>query len=300
MNPYDQKGALVSVVIPCYNHEAYVKECIQGVINQAYENIELIIIDDGSKDGSVAAIKEMVDVCRARFVRFQFISRENRGLCNTLNQALEWCRGKYFSSIASDDVWLPFKTERQVRYLETHPNVVAVFGGVILIDESGRVMRKVEKSGSFDFKDIFLNKYFLPAPTALVRTTELKAIGYDPAIKIEDWNLWLKLSKHNKSRLDSLGEAVTLYRQHQSNMSADASMMHEQGLRILAQFSDNADYRQAVAEYELAMSGILAFKDKKMSIRHFLSHLKFCRYSSRLFPVLVKILIPSYFSRFLG
>ena len=293
MSAVQNKEPLVSVVIPCYNHACYIKECILSVVGQDYRNIELMVIDDGSKDSSVQVIEGMRGVCEARFTRFKFIHRENRGLCNTLNQALEWCEGEYYSALASDDVWLPFKLRKQVQYLEVHPEVVAVFGGVTLIDEHGRILRKVEKPGSFGFKEIFLNRYFLPAPTALVRRLELQAIGYDPLIKIEDWNMWLKLSKRTMSQLVSLRESVTLYRQHGANMSGDAGMMYEEGMKILAQFSYDVDYEQSLAEYELAMSGVLALIDKKMSIRHFFAFLCAFKYSPRAFPVLIKILIPN-------
>lgn len=82
---------LVSIVIPCYNHEKYVQESIQSVIEQDYDNIELIIIDDGSSDNSVTKIKEMIQVCQKRFKRFEFRHRPNKGLCATLNEALAWC-----------------------------------------------------------------------------------------------------------------------------------------------------------------------------------------------------------------
>jgi alpha-1,3-rhamnosyltransferase len=294
MNETLKPSSLVSVVIPCYNHVRYVRECIMSVINQDFKNIELIIIDDGSRDASIQVIEEMRGVCKARFTRFEFIHRENRGLCNTLNQALEWCEGEYYAALASDDIWLPFKLKAQVEYLETHPEVVAVFGGITLIDEHGSILRKVEKPGSFGFKDIFLNHYFLPAPTALIRRTELQEIGYDPLIKIEDWNMWLKLAKPHR-QLVSLKESVTLYRQHQHNISGDAEMMHEEGVKILAQFSDDADYEQAVAEHDLAVSSMLAFKEKRKAIHYFLAYLRAHKYSSRAFPVFIKILIPNLF-----
>ena len=93
---------LVSVVIPCYNHESFVQDSIQSVIDQTYQNIELIIIDDGSKDGSVEKIKEMIPACQERFIRFEFRHRPNKGLSATLNEALEWCEGEFFSPLASD------------------------------------------------------------------------------------------------------------------------------------------------------------------------------------------------------
>src|SRR5690606_4797225 len=158
---------LVSVVIPCYNHAKFVKETIQSIIDQDYENIELIIIDDGSKDNSVEVIEEMVPACHKRFKRFEFRHRPNRGLCATLNEALEWCTGEYLSCIASDDIMMPYKTSVQVEYLLENPASIGVFGRVELLNtQTGmkamaiKVIRKVVK---YNFDDILLHKHRLPA-----------------------------------------------------------------------------------------------------------------------------------------
>ena len=82
-------------------------------------------------------------------------------------------------------------------------------------------------------------------------------------------------------------------------MSDNDEMMYREGKKILSQFNDDPDYDQALAEYELAMSRILAFSDKRKSIRHFLAFLKSAKYSRRALPVLIKILIPSVFSGFM-
>ena len=128
---------LVSVVIACYNHERFVQDSIQSVIDQTYQNIELIIIDDGSKDGSVKKIQEMIPTCKERFFRFEFRYRPNKGLSATLNEALVWCQGEYYSPIASDDMMLPQKIEKQINFLlKSHKNkIVGIFSGYHLIDE---------------------------------------------------------------------------------------------------------------------------------------------------------------------
>ena len=142
----NKQKPLVSVVIPCYNHEKFVQDCIQSVINQTYENIELIIIDDGSKDGSVEKIQEMIPICKQRFIRFEFRYRPNKGLSATLNEALEWCHGKYFSAIASDDMLLAEKLMVQVPILEADDACKGVFGNMILIndqnEECGEIIKK--------------------------------------------------------------------------------------------------------------------------------------------------------------
>ena len=85
---------LVTVVIPSYNHSKYIQQSIQSVIDQTYARIELIVIDDGSQDDSVARIEVMRQLCEKRFERFLFITRENRGLSKTLNQGIALANGE--------------------------------------------------------------------------------------------------------------------------------------------------------------------------------------------------------------
>ena len=130
---------LVTAVIPVYNHEKYVVESIRSILNQTYQNIELIVLNDGSKDRSHQMILPLVEECRRRFVRFEYINRENIGLSATLNQALAWARGEYFSALASDDAALPEKFEVLVAALEAKgPTYAAAFGNAWFIDDAGQ------------------------------------------------------------------------------------------------------------------------------------------------------------------
>lgn len=237
---------LVSVVIPCYNHEDFVQASIQSVINQTYENIELIIIDDGSKDGSIAKIEEMTKLCEQRFVNFEFRSRPNKGLSATLNEAIEWCQGEYYSGIASDDVILSHKLKVQVEFLNSHHNVLAVFGGVQHIDENDKIIAtSLSKSRYYDFKRIIMHKFDLPAVTQLIRLQALKETGgYDSSIILEDWYMWLKLTKHGS--IYYMSEIFALYRQHDNNISKDSEKMKHGRLDVLSFFKDSKYYNKAL------------------------------------------------------
>lgn len=237
---------LVTVVIPCYNHEQFVQDSIQSVIDQTYENIELIIIDDGSKDNSVLKIQEMINACKKRFVRFEFRSRPNKGLSATLNEALEWCEGKYFSAIASDDQMLNYKTRIQVKYLETNNDSVAVFGGVQLIDKNNRKLEKlVNKARSYSFEDIIMHRHDISAPTQMIRKEAIEKVGgYNSKMFIEDWYMWLLLSR--QADLFSTDEVLTLYRRHDGNNSKNLSKMHSGRFEVLNCFSDSEFYFKAV------------------------------------------------------
>lgn len=253
MNTARKAPPLVSVVIPCYNHENYVQHAIQSVIDQTYKNIELIIIDDGSSDDSVVRIKEMLDACESRFLRFEFRARSNLGVGATLNEALQWSAGKYFSALASDDIMLPEKTSMQVDFLEHNETYGGVFGGVGIIDEKGvNVARPPSRRRSFDFNDILLHRHNLPAPTQMFQAKALKAVGgYRVGVRIEDWNILLLISSAGY-RFFNLGQALALYRRHDENLSKRRTVMNDGRAQLLAEFSDHPLHRLAVANSFLA------------------------------------------------
>lgn len=239
---------LVSIVVPCYNHEVYIKDCIQSIIQQTYENIELIIIDDGSSDTSFSKIKELNDLCKERFTRFELRSRPNKGLSATLNEAIDWCEGEYYCVIASDDQMLAHKTTIQVDFLEKNNNYVAVFGGVINIDQHSNMLSIVSpKQKAYNHRDIMLHQHNLPAPSQLIRLKALKKTGgYIPGLVIEDWYMWLTLSRDNDLYL--LDTIVCKYRKHHSNTSNNLALMQEERINVLKHFKDSKYYSEAIKQ----------------------------------------------------
>lgn len=248
---------LVTAVVPVYNHEKYVIESIQSILNQTYRDVELIVINDGSKDRSHERILTLLGDCKQRFVRLEYINRENKGLSATLNEALKISKGKYFSVLASDDVALPEKIEILVNALEKGgATFAAAFGNALFIDDEGKRIR-LDKAGHLSegpgfekFIDFYLqNRHldlkgeqfgtyetliagnYLPAMSNIVRTATLLEVGgWTPGNIVEDWEMWLKLSK--SFGFIYVDQPVALYRQHGlniTNMSAvgvlNASMM---------------------------------------------------------------------------
>lgn len=241
------QNPLVSVVIPCYNHAEFVQETIQSVIDQDYENIELIIIDDGSKDNSVEVIKEMIPACEARFKRFEFRYRPNKGLCSTLNEAIKWCCGKYIGCIASDDILVEDKTSYQVKYLEGNPSCIGVFGEVEVFDKECLSKVRLRRAKKNNFNDIFTNKHHLPAPTQLLRLDAVKNVGgYREDLIIEDWSMWLFLTE-NGGTLDYVRKVFAKYRRHDGNLSSRFEVMAEGRRQILTLFKNKKNYNKAKA-----------------------------------------------------
>jgi glycosyltransferase involved in cell wall biosynthesis len=191
----------VSVIIPSYNHEKFVGESIRGVLNQSYRDLELIITDDGSSDGTVDVIKQFTDP-RIRLFLFQ----ENQGASIATNNCIENARGEYIAVLTSDDVFLPGKLEKQVKFLDEHPEIGAVFGYAQIIDEEGNDFTDENHFYYSIFKQPnrnryeWLNHFFykgncLCHPSLLIRRECYDTVGlYDPRYAQQpDFDFWIRL-----------------------------------------------------------------------------------------------------------
>lgn len=258
---------LVSIIIPCYNHEHYIQDCIQSVIDQSYLNIELIIIDDGSSDNSCLKIQEMISSCEERFVRFEFRKRSNKGLSATLNEAIIWTEGKYFAALASDDQILSNKIDIQVRFMEKTPDVVALFAGANYIDENNKTIKSNNlEEKEYIFEKIFLNECQFYAPTQLMKTETLKNTGgYREDILVEDWYMWLKMAERGK--IYCLSENLANYRIHSENTTKKSKFIYEHNLKTLSIYTTHRFYKQAYAKLRWTYIIWTGQQDKKESMR---------------------------------
>lgn len=236
-------NSLVSVLIPAYNHENYVQETIKSIINQTYKNIELIVVDDGSKDATWQKIQEMHEDCEKRFVRVHFETKANEGTCATLNKLIALAEGEYVYMIASDDIAKQSAIEKQVNFLINNPDYVLAVGDSDLIDGSSNIIGWDDKQNSVNVdtakfktfgaflqahnKDIdfnseqfgkyetFVRKNYIPGAFT-VKTDNLRKIGgYKKEAPLEDWYLHMQLSKLGKYKY--IDEVLYSYRWHGNN-----------------------------------------------------------------------------------
>lgn len=124
---------LVSIIMPVYNNAEYLKEAIESIINQTYQNWELIVIDDGSVDESCNIIMSYLK----KEKRIKLISRENMGLVYSLNEGIEYARGEFIARMDGDDLCSPDKIEKQINYMWENPDVQIVGTNVKLFFEEG-------------------------------------------------------------------------------------------------------------------------------------------------------------------
>jgi len=202
-----ENSPLVSIVIPVHNGEKYIKESIDSCLGQTYKNIEIIVVDDKSEDNTLNILKDYGD--RITTVP---VEKQN-GLGNVINIGIRKSKGKYIARMDADDIMYPTRIEKQVEYLESHPDCVAVGGQIDIIDENGNITGHREYA--VEDKDIKKNLFlFQPFahPAVTLRRSTLEEIGLYPENiwKVEDVKLFLILS--TKGEFHNLEDTVLKYR----------------------------------------------------------------------------------------
>ena len=202
----------ISVMMPAYNTGRFVGEAIQSILDQTLDDLELIIIDDGSTDDSLQVIQRYAKLDR----RIRFVSRENRGITASRNEALAMATGEYLANIDSDDVSRPDRLARQASYLDEHPECVLVCCRMQVIDPDGDPIRVINLESTHEEIDaIFMGRpgFFIPVPMMVRRNALLEIGGFCEEFALaEDRDMCLRLAE--RGRLANLPEVLYAYRQH--------------------------------------------------------------------------------------
>ena len=190
---------LVSVCIPAYNSSVYIKRTMESVLEQNYKNIELVVIDDQSKDNTVEIVESVKDP-RVRLVK----NEKNLGMTGNWNKCLAEARGDYIKLICADDVLYKDSIEKELGALLAHPEVTLVMSDTALIDENGKrtgCFKRYPKSGLLDGKKvakralIFKSFFGAPCNTLFPRSSYEKAGGFDPKFPfILDFDMWIRMA----------------------------------------------------------------------------------------------------------
>lgn len=214
----------ISVLVPSYNHAPFIERTLRSIFVQTLKPKKLIVIDDGSKDESAAIIERVLRDCP---FENEFIARENRGLCATLNEGFaKISSGEYFAYLGSDDVWLPEFLAESITLLEKRPNAVLSFGHAYLIDEKDQIIDRTDNWTSFADGNVLpflLQGLIFSSPSVVYRRAALENYSWNEAAKLEDYELYLKLSADGEfAKLDKI---LCAWRQHDSNTSDDFALM---------------------------------------------------------------------------
>ncbi len=235
---------LVSVILPSYNHQRYVSQAIESVLNQTYPQVELIVLDDGSRDRSVSIIEEL-----AKTHGFTAIRRENRGLAKTLNEGVNLAKGKYLCFVGSDDYYRPHRIERAVEQLEQAPaSVACVYCDGDIVDHIGR------KIGLFADRhprpwigstyDNLVVGNWIPGLGTTFKTEVLRQFMFDERFMIEDHTLFLRMFKDGRLSLQYYDDVGFAYRWHGDNLSKPGPAMERENRLIEQCFEDVGRYAE--------------------------------------------------------
>lgn len=219
----------VSIVIPTYNSIQYLPAAIEGALNQTLTDFEIIIINDGSTDGTEAWVLQQPDP------RIRLISQENLGKSAARNAGITAAQGGYIAFLDADDFWEPTKLERQVNCLDENPHIGLVYTWTVLADCDGRPTgRLINSQATGDvWRDLVRGNILACGSTPLVRRDCFDSVGlFSLDLPLaQDWDMWIRIAARYPFAV--IEEPLVRYRQHGNNTSKRLEGMHRCNTLVL-------------------------------------------------------------------
>jgi len=209
----------LSVIIASYNHQDYIAQTLRSIEEQTFRDFEVIMIDDGSSDRTA-------DVARQTESRVQIHTQQNQGVVAARNRGVALARGRYICFVDSDDIVLPQRFERQVAFLDSHPDTGLVYAEALIIDSDGNRLGcfgDVYPVKPGDTAEMLALHYcFTPMITTMVRTDVLKKTGpFEPPGPISDYMKWIEVAYLSGAYYDP--EPLGCWRRHARSTSKQAN-----------------------------------------------------------------------------
>lgn len=273
---------LISVLIAAYNHEYYIQETINSIIEQTYQDLELIVVDDGSTDNTWQKINAMKEICEKRFNRVIFKTQENGCTSETLNSLISLSKGDYIYLIASDDLAKPHAIQKLFDFLSPNPDYALVVGDNEIIDEHSKRIYWDENRNNLDDektakyktfaeflqgerKDINFNSddfgtyhslvemNYIPNGV-LIRKNIFEKIGlFTKEAPLDDYYLMLQIAKYSKMKF--INEILFSYRWHSDNTIKKSKRIVEfvektkEYERTLVKNTEKTNYSREIQKY---------------------------------------------------
>lgn len=225
--------SLVSVVIPVYNAHQTIQDTINSVLNQRFQNFEIIIINDGSQDSTLDIISKIAS--QLQEAKIQIFSYPNSGVSESRNRGLAKANGEFIAFLDHDDLWTPDKLESQLNALKNYPEAVLAYSWTDHCDEFGQVTvlgRHITHQG-YIYENLLVDNFLDTASNPLIRKSALDEVGgFDQTINSSgEWDLWLRLA----SRYPFVGISKTqvLHRISSRAMSANIEPHKQECLEVI-------------------------------------------------------------------
>ena len=211
----------ISVIIPTYNRKNHLQQAIESVLSQAFTDYEIIIVDDGSSDGTASIVAEYA--IHHSSIRYQY--QHNRGVAAARNCGISMARGKFVCFLDSDDIWKPHKLETQIAFAAQNPDFSIISSDIDSFNETGVHKRCAKQSmysvqSGYVLQELLFNNW-IQTSTVMVRRSLLESVGgFDESVGqfAEDWVLWMCLA--TKGPAYFLPEALVFYRLHTDSLTS--------------------------------------------------------------------------------
>jgi glycosyltransferase involved in cell wall biosynthesis len=209
---------LVSIVIPVYNSEKYLEECLNSVISQTYQNIEIIVVDDGSTDSSPEILKKYSE-------KINILTQKNNGLASALNLGINKIKGRWFKWFSPDDVMYSYTIETLVDEAKKHPDDTIIYSNWTIMDDS-RILREFYESNYNDLLEFDYNIRLLDGQQINVNTTLIPSSLFDKCIirKLDDpvsvdYDFFLYSALLFEIKFHLISKSLVKYRVHSKQLS---------------------------------------------------------------------------------
>lgn len=218
----------VSVIIPAYNAERYLAETVRSVLDQTYGDYEVIVVDDGSNDGTLG-------VARSLEPRIKTLTKSNGGPASARNLAIKNSQGDYIAFLDSDDLWMKDKLEEQVALLEKNPTLGLVYGEALMFTGNNgelKIRDKIGFTADPSFRSLLFGDY-IPNSTVVIRRACADQVGLlnesRGLIGVEDYEYWMRVAKH--FTIAGISRPLAYYRIREGNLMGDGSDINK-GLNL--------------------------------------------------------------------
>ncbi|PSB10599.1 glycosyl transferase family A [Pleurocapsa sp. CCALA 161] len=221
----------ISVVIPTYNSETTIQETIESVQKQTFSDFEIIVIDDGSQDGTIELVKSLVKL----EPRLKIFCYENAGVAVARNRGIELAQGEFISLLDADDLWTPDKLELQLKALKDHPQAGVAYSWTNPIDEQGKILflgtRPIWEGNVYG--KLLQTNFLSNGSNILVRREAIESIcGFPTDFPVaSDWDFYLKLAF--KCSFVVVPQYQILYRQRSNSMSSNIEVLMQENCAVL-------------------------------------------------------------------
>lgn len=264
---------LVSIIMPVHNGQKFITKSIESVLEQSYENWELIIVNDGSTD----LTEEIVIKFQNLTNKVKYFYKVNEGQVKATNFGILKSNGDYVAFLDSDDLWESDKLNKQVNFISKNKNIDFLYAKYNSIDEYGNLLSTNNSHGSLNHHEDLLKRCFIGRLTVMVKKSILVELDlFDEFLhSTDDWDMWIRISK--KFQLSFLDEVVASYRIHPQSMSKNSYNQLLNVSKVYAKhvFSNselNKQFKNDVKwiELKIYLSSFLNEKKFQKSISNFL------------------------------